>query len=120
MRRLKLMPVMLAGLLTGCTNLLAVRQAQLQRFVGQSEGVLITQMGVPNRTYEFDATKYLAYTEGQQEIVSMPPAYPYGPPFWSWYGGGFPPQVVTLTCETTFAVTRGVVQSFSLRGNGCA
>lgn len=110
----------LAGVLIGCTNQLAIRQAQLQRFVGQSEALLVAQMGVPNRTYEVEGTKYLAYDDAEQQVVSMPPPYPYGPPFWAWYGGGFPPQIVTYTCETTFAVSHGIVGSFILRGNGCA
>ena len=47
------------------------------------------------------------------------PAYGWGPPFWGWYGGGFPPEVVKRVCETTFAVTDGIVRSYSLRGNAC-
>jgi hypothetical protein len=114
------MPLVLAAAVTGCTNQLAIRQAQLQRFVGQSESLLVSQMGVPDRTYEVEGTKYLAYVDSEREIVTMPPAYPYGPPFWAWYGSGFPPQVVIYACETTFAVSQGVVRSFVLRGNGCA
>jgi hypothetical protein len=71
---------------------------------------------VPTRTYEAEGTKYLAYTESRVEIV---PGAPYGPMPWGWYGPAFPPQAVTLTCETTFAVSAGVVRSFTLHGNAC-
>jgi hypothetical protein len=42
-------------------------------------------------------------------------------PWWAYggYGGGWPPQVVNLKCETTFAVAGGVVKSYTLRGNAC-
>jgi hypothetical protein len=108
-----------AGLLAGCAVRLALRQAEYARYVGQSEGALVAELGVPSRTYEVAGVKYLAYADTRQEILDMSPAYPFGPPFWGWYGGGFPAQAVTLTCEATFAVAQGVVRSFVLRGNGC-
>ncbi|MDR3538637.1 MAG: hypothetical protein P4L71_19230 [Acetobacteraceae bacterium] len=111
--------ILLAGMLAGCVNQLAIRQAHLAQFVGRSEGELVQQMGVPNRTYETEGVKYLAYDEGGLQVLPPPPAYPYGPQFWAWYGGGWPPQVVNTLCETTFAVAQGVVRSFTLRGNAC-
>jgi hypothetical protein len=108
----------MAVLLGGCVNQLAVRQAQLGQLVGAPEGVLVQQMGVPNRTYETGGVKYLAYVDRRVDFIPSAP-YPYGPPFWGWYGGGFPPQAVELVCETTFAVAHQVVQSFTLRGNAC-
>ncbi len=117
MRHLAL--IMLAGLLAGCANQLAIRQARLAQLVGHSEGELIQQMGVPNRTYETEGVKYLAYDDTRTEVLEPPPAYPYGPAFWSWYGGGWPPQVMNTVCETTFAVAQGMVRSFVLRGNAC-
>ncbi len=107
----------LTVLLSGCVNQLAARQAYLSRFVGQPEAVLIQQMGVPVRTYETGGVKYLAYDEHQVDIV---PAFPsYSPFFTGWYGGGFPPQVIDLQCETTFEVSDGAVRAFTLRGNAC-
>jgi hypothetical protein len=102
--------------LGGCADQLAVRQAQLAPFVGGSEANLVQQMGVPTRTYEAQGMKFLAYDQGSVEVI---PGYPYGPPYWGWSGGAFPPQVVNLVCETTFTVADGVVRSFVLRGNAC-
>jgi hypothetical protein len=110
----------LAVLATGCTNGLAKRQAFLSQFVGHPDSELVQRLGVPNRTYETDGVKYLAYDERKLDIVPGPPSYGPGP-WWAYgsYGGTFPPQVITLTCETTFAVSGGVVKSYTLRGNAC-
>lgn len=115
-------PVMLvlALFLAGCTDQLARRQASLNLLVGHPEQELVGQLGVPTRTYETGGLKYLAYDESRVDIVPSLP--PYGPgPWWYYggYGGGFPPQVVNLVCETTFAVADGVVKSYTLRGNAC-
>ena len=119
MRRATL--VVLAILPAGCVNGLAQRQAFLAQFVGQPEGVLVQQLGVPNRTIETGGVKYLAYTEKRVDVIPGGPPYGpgFGPPFWGWYGSAFPPQVVNLICETTFAISGGVVRSFTLRGNAC-
>lgn len=111
--------ILLAALLAGCGNQLAQRQAYLNQFVGQPEAAVVQQMGVPTRSIETDGVKYLAYTESRVDVIPGLPGYGWGAPYWGWYGGGIPPQVVTLTCETTFAVSNGVVQSYTLRGNAC-
>jgi hypothetical protein len=115
-------PVMLflALVLAGCVNQLAQRQAILNQLVGRPEPELVQQFGVPTRTYETDGVKYLAYNESRVDIVPSLPPYGIGP-WWDYgaYGGGFPPQVVNLVCETTFAVAGGVVKSYTLRGNAC-
>jgi hypothetical protein len=115
MRRVAVLLV--TGLLAGCVNQLAVREARLRQLVGQPEIVLVQQMGVPTRAYETDGVKYLAYVEQRLEVM---PSFPsYGPYFMGWYGGGFPPQVLDLRCETTFEVSGGTVRGFNLRGNAC-
>lgn len=106
-------------LLAGCVNQLAQRQAFLAQFVGQPESLLVQRLGVPTRSYTTNGVKFLAYTESRVDIVPGLPAYGFGPPFWGWYGGGFPPEVVNLVCETTFAVSDNVVRSYTLRGNAC-
>jgi hypothetical protein len=109
----------LALLLSGCVDQLARRQALLDRFVGRPEPELVQQLGVPARTYETGGVKYLAYDESKLEIV---PEVPFGAgPWWAYgaYGGGFPPQIINLVCETTFAVADGVVKSYTLRGDAC-
>jgi hypothetical protein len=109
--------LLVAGLLAGCVDQIAQRETFLNRFVGQPESALVQQMGVPNRTYETGGVKYLAYDQHRVEIV---PSFPsYSPFFTGWYGGGFPPQVLDLQCETTFAVSGGTVTSFTIRGNAC-
>ena len=107
----------LTGLLAGCVDQSAARRAYLTGFVGQPESALVQQMGVPNRFFETAGVKYLAYDEHRIDVVPSFPAY--SPVFAGWYGGGFPPQVVELRCETTFAIGDGTVRGFTLRGNAC-
>ena len=115
MRRAVLL--LLTALLVDCVNQFAARQAALSHFVGQPEADLVQQMGVPTRTYETGGVKYLAYDERRVDII---PGFPsYNPFFAGYYGGGFPPQVVELSCETTFEIAAGVVKAFTLRGNAC-
>jgi hypothetical protein len=103
--------------LVGCTNELAQRQAYLSQFVGQPESALVQQMGVPTRSYETSGVKYLAYDEHRIDIMPGQPIY--APFYLGWYGAGFPPQVIELTCETTFEVSDGTVKAYTLRGNAC-
>ena len=109
--------LVLAGLLAGCVDQLAAREAYLSRFVGQPESTLVQQMGVPTRSFETGGVRYLAYNEHRINLI---PTFPsYSPFFTGWYGGGFPTQVVELRCETTFEVADGTVKTFTLRGNAC-
>jgi hypothetical protein len=113
-----------AALTAGCGNQLAARQAKLQLLVGHSETELIQSLGIPTRTYETGGMKFLAYEDRQVEVLPGSPFF-YGPgPFpgfynGGFYAGGFPPTAFNLTCDTNFAITGGVVQSFTLRGNAC-
>ena len=112
-----LWPLGLVALMGGCTDRLAVRQAELARWVGRPETELVGIMGAPYRTYETGGLKFLTYEDRRVEIVPGTPYY-YGPgPF--GYRGGFPPTAVTLACDTTFTITGSVVRAFSLRGNAC-
>ena len=115
MRRVVLLFV---GLLaTGCVNQVAQRQTYLDQFIGQPESALVQALGVPTRSIEAGGVQYLAYSERRVDIV---PAIPtYGPWFYGWTGGGFPPQVVEWNCETTFAITDAKVTNYTLRGNAC-
>ncbi|MDQ2762256.1 MAG: hypothetical protein M3Y22_01805 [Pseudomonadota bacterium] len=106
----------LLGLLACCSNRLAARQAELSRWVGQPETELVGIMGAPTRSYDSGGMKFLTYEESRVEIV---PACPYFGPGPFWYGGGFPPTVTNLVCDTTFTVAGGIVRAFSLRGNAC-
>ena len=111
-------PLVLLGLLAGCTDHLAARQAYLSQFVGQPELALVQAMGVPTRSIETGGVKYLAYDEHRIDIIPGTPGY--GAFNMGWYGGaGFPPQVIQMNCETTFEVVDGKVRTFNLRGNAC-
>lgn len=116
MRRTLLVLVLL---LAGCANGLAQREAFLSQFVGKPDSYLVQRVGVPTRSFTADGVQYLAYTESRLDIIPGFPGPGWGPGFWGWYGGGFPPQVVNRICETTFAVKKGIVLSYSLRGNAC-
>jgi hypothetical protein len=115
MRRFVLLLV--AGLLAGCVNQRAQRDAYLSQFIGQPESTLVQAMGVPARSIEAGGVKYLAYSEHKIDVVPGTPIY--GPWPYGWYGGGLPPQVVEWNCETTFAVADGKVTNYTLRGNAC-
>lgn len=104
--------------LTGCTNMLAVRQAELTSWIGRPETELVEAMGAPTRSYDAGKVKVLTYEDRRVEITPGGPFYGPGP-FGYGYGGGFPPTAETLVCATSFTIDGGVVRSFSFRGNAC-
>ena len=85
-------------------------------FVGRSEGDLVAALGVPERTYEVEGRKFLTFEDKRSFIVA-------GDPFlyrYSRFGPYFaPPGYIVRTCEITFAVRQGRVESFTYRGDGC-
>lgn len=106
----------LALLLGGCVNTLQERQSFLTQLVGKPEIDAITSLGVPNRSFETDGVKFLAWDQQRIDVVGGGG----GPWGWGWgWGGGFPAQVVVWSCETTLAVRGGVIVSYNLRGNAC-
>jgi hypothetical protein len=110
--------LMAVPLLAGCVNVLAQRQAELSQWIGKPETMLVGAMGAPTRTYDTDGMKFLTYEDQRVEYVPGAPGFYGAGPFW-YGGGGFPPEVVTSTCMTTFTIAKGIVQAFSLRGNAC-
>jgi hypothetical protein len=107
-------------LLSGCVNYLRQREAYLSQFVGRGEAELVQALGVPSRTYETGGAKFLAYDERRAYYSPGPPPPYYGWGWgWGWYAG-YPPVFVERQCETTFEVTGGIVQRFTLRGDGCS
>lgn len=113
----RLVVLLLIGLLSACTDMLAARQAQLNQLVGRPEIDVIQAMGVPTRTFETGGVRFLSYQQSQTQVMPASPWYWYGP--MPGFYGGFPPQVVTWSCDTTFSIANGVVTGFTLRGNGC-
>ncbi len=118
MRRLPVLPLLALALplISACTPPGQARQAYLSQFVGQPELNLINALGVPDRVYETDGVKFLAFVENQVDAVQPMPFY--GPPYWG-ASAGFPMQVVQWQCETTVVIRNGVVLNFSFRGNAC-
>ncbi|HVY17641.1 MAG TPA: hypothetical protein VHB27_20650 [Rhodopila sp.] len=117
-RRMSFLVLSIAGLALGaCTDELARRQAELNRWVGRPETELVQAMGAPNRSYETGGLKILTYEDHRVDIIPGTSYYPGFGPFWP--DAGLPPQAINLTCDTSFAVSGGIVRSFSLRGNAC-
>lgn len=123
MKRLLLALPLLA---TACAAPGPTLSQRLSPLVGQSEGQLVSTLGVPVRTYEADGRKFLEFQS--QRLTALP-----GDPFW---GGGFgyggrpfgwggvwgPPTTVwaPVTCNVTFALRADRVEDFTYRGEGCA
>ena len=108
----------LVALVVGCTDRLAVRQAELAQWVGRPETDLVGLLGAPSRTYEAGGMKFLTFEDRRVETIPGSPLY-YQPGPFGYGGGGIPPSTMFLTCDTTFTIAGGVVRAFSLRGNAC-
>ncbi len=113
--------IILALLLAGCVQTAPVdREAMLARFVGQTEEVLVREMGVPARVVETGGRKFFAYVEKRAEYYQPPPLFMgYGRgPF-----GGMPHfqagETIERVCETTFELAEGKVVSARMRGDLC-
>ncbi|HKM61944.1 MAG TPA: hypothetical protein VJY39_05580 [Acidisphaera sp.] len=111
-------------LVAGCVDYVPTRQSELTQFVGKSETQLVAAIGVPTRTYEAAGSKFLAYDQARAVVDPGSPGWGWG---WGWgwgapwgWGPAFPPAVFAYSCETTFQVHDGLVQSFSFTGSGCS
>lgn len=110
----RLLPLML---LAGCAigpNL----ESRLAASIGQSELQLVEGFGVPNRTYETGGLRFLQYEERRQVMHQLDPywGYPYGR-FAPYSVAG--PVLLTRSCDITFILKEGRVQSFTTRGDDC-
>lgn len=120
----RLAALALAAALAGGCSTLPQREAFLNSLVGKPVTDLVGQLGVPNRTFDTEGRRYLAYDERRVDVF---PGGPYlGGPYIArgfgylgYDGYTFAPDVVTWNCETTFEVVNARVQSWSLRGNAC-
>jgi hypothetical protein len=93
-------------------------QDRLAPWVGRSEADLVSAFGVPAGTYEVDGRKFLQFEQRRTQIIPSDP-FPYRGygrfgPLWSPS-----PGYIVVGCDITFALRRGVVDSFSFRGDGC-
>lgn len=99
-------------------------QSRLAAYIGASESDLVQGLGVPDRQVEVKDVKYLAYRvryQAQTTPDMLPPPYwgaGYWGPGWAWTMQ-VPQNVQVWSCEATFAVVDGKVQTFYLRGNDC-
>ncbi len=106
----------LAAWAAGCAIGPTLEQ-RLLPFVGRSEGELVAALGVPERTYEVEGRKFLTFEDKRSYIVAVDPFVYRG---YCRFGPYFaPPGYIVRTCETTFAVRGGRVESFTYRGDGC-
>ena len=101
----RVVPFVLTGLLAGCADQLAARQAYLGQFVGQPEGVVVQAMGVPTRNYETGGVKYLAYNEHRIDIIPTFPRTARSTP--AGMAAASRRRSIELQCETTFEVADG-------------
>ena len=113
-RRVLLCSLAAAG--AGCATGPTLDQ-KLLPFVGRSEGDLVAALGVPERTYEVEGRKFLTFEDRRSYIVAGDPFLYRG---YTRFGPYFsPPGYIVRTCEITFAVRGGRVESISFRGDGC-
>ena len=115
-RRVLLCSLAAAAAAAGCATGPTLDQ-RLLPFVGRSEGDLVAELGVPERTYEVEGRKFLTFEDRRSYIVAGDPFLYRG---YTRFGPYFsPPGYIVRTCEITFAVRGGRVESFSFRGDGC-
>ena len=120
MRRALLALLLLPPLLTACAQGPTLQQ-RLSTFVGQSEGDLVAQMGVPVRVHEAEGRRFLQFEQRRTVAISEPGFYrphfgPWGP---RWAYAPMPPSFAVYGCDITFALRDGRVESFTFRGQGC-
>lgn len=106
----------LALTLAGCATGPGL-QSRLAAYIGAPESKLVQSFGVPLRQINVNGVDYLAYQ--MKYSAQAVPVGPYWGPFWGGYQP-VPQDVQIWSCEATFAVANGKVQSFTLRGNDCS
>lgn len=129
MTRPALLPRLATGLallaLGGCAfQTEAGFDARMSSLVGRPEAELVASLGVPVRTYDVGAQRFLQYES--RRLVTYPGSYPfggyrYGGYRYGYFGGfgGFPPTVESRECDLTFALRNGRVEGFTRRGSDC-
>jgi hypothetical protein len=112
--------VVMVASLAGCTDMRAERQAFLSGLIGSSEADAVRALGVPTGTIEVGGHRFLSWDERRLETVPTAPTLPPWGMRGPWgYGNAFPPEVVSLRCETVLELVDGRVRAFQLHGNAC-
>lgn len=117
MKPVSLLPLVL---LAACAQGPTLEQ-RLSTLIGRSEGDLVAELGVPNRTYEVEGRRFLQFEQRRTVAVSQPG---FDRPFFTPYGYRWsyvpaPPAYAVVGCDVTFALRNGRVESFNFRGEGC-
>jgi hypothetical protein len=99
------------------------RRAVLDGVVGKSETDAVRVLGVPDRTFDTNGRRFLAFVDRRSEAygggVGIFGSYGYGsggPGILAFDPG---PAVYQKLCETTLEVAEGRIASYALRGNAC-
>ena len=111
------------SLLAACTTT-ENYDKQLDQFVGKSEKELVMTWGVPDKTYQLDAsTKMVSYVAHQNVYYPGTVSTCFGTvgrnTVFSNCAGGFPPTEETFHCETIFTIVGGHVTRWGHKGNNC-
>ena len=104
--------------LTGCVQPSGPNPL-LQAQIGKSEVQLVRDLGVPNRTYNARGIKFVAYEHSYQWVDNWGGGGWGGRRWGGWGGDWGPTDIYTVTCETAFEITGGVVTSYEFHGDGC-
>ena len=107
-------------LTNNCTSKID-HEANLNSWIGAKENTLIEQWGTPSSFYKAeDGKKYLTWKNSSQTLVGG-----YAPrSYVDYFGnvttyGGSPGYLVTSNCDITMVLIKGVVSSWSYKGNNC-
>ncbi|MBU6425392.1 MAG: hypothetical protein KGQ69_03570 [Rhodospirillales bacterium] len=111
--------------LTGCATGPSL-ESQMAAYIGAPEASLVQKFGVPARQITVNKVTYLAY-ELRNQAQLQPGGYAWGGPYWGGWGPYpytiappmVPQDIQVWSCEVTFVLEEGKVQSFTLRGNDC-
>ena len=97
--------------------------ATLNSWVGDTEEALVAKWGGPNKEYSTANAKFLTYLSSFQKTVpGYDPAYMQqniGGNRYSIPIGGAPSQTFQFSCEVTWVIKNGRVDSWNAQGNGC-
>lgn len=123
MRLVYALGLMLA--LAGCATGPSL-ESQMAAYIGSSETDLVQKLGVPAKQITVNDVTYLAYDVRHQTQL-QPGGYVWGGPYWPGWGPYpytiarpmAPQDIQVWSCEVTFVLAEGKVQSFTLRGNDC-
>lgn len=114
--------ILISTVLFGCATQKKY-QTILDTWVGHPEHKLVRSWGPPQSVYESEGVKYLTYTNSRNVVLGQTnssytttvignTAYTTGSP-------GSPGRNYAMTCQTTFEIRDGVIQSWSYKGNDC-